>query len=122
MYYTIRRVVQVVSKVVRRNTQDMTTPTEPINRASTVSLRLSPTEAEQLRERAERAGMSVSALIRAKLFESAPSPSLESVPQVAPSVGPARFTGSAPLSAYQTGGTFNFGGLSRSVAEVSYSR
>ncbi|MBT1611873.1 plasmid mobilization protein [Curtobacterium poinsettiae] len=84
---------------------------EQSNRASTVSLRLSPAEAEELRERADQAGVSLSALIRNKLFghevEQGTAPAAST-----PRVGQASWSGSMPLGGFRPGATFSSGSMS----------
>lgn len=83
---------------------------EQTNRASTVSLRLSPAEVEELRERADHAGVSLSALIRDKLFghqtEQGTVPAAST-----PRVDQASLSGSASLGGFRPGATFSSGSV-----------
>lgn len=83
---------------------------EQTNRASTVSLRLSPAEVEELRERADQAGVSLSALIRDKLFG---HPAEQGTAPTAPStrVDQANLSGSMSLSGFRQGATFSSGSV-----------
>ncbi len=85
---------------------------EQSNRATTVSLRLSPAEAEELRQRANDAGLSLSALIRDELFGHEAERELVPVAGSATRVPQASLSGAMSLSGFRPGATFSSGSVS----------